>query len=175
MAEFKFNTIEEIQEFMDRLKKPRNAKDKGDDVGNSASGGNPPPPAMPGQQQQFNPQFNPQGGQQFNPQQQTAGQQGFPGPGSQGFAPPAAGAGQAGGASFAPVVPPEVATLVQRLSARIDNDLKTATEGQKANMLAWFRTSIGVGAEQLDFEGIKLALNRLIPARLEVMCQQAGC
>ena len=165
MAEFKFNSIEEIQEFIDRLKKPRNAKDKGDDAGSNTAG-NPPPPAMPGQQQ-----FNPQ----FNPQQQTAGQQGLPGPGSQGFAPPAAGAGQAGAASFAPGVPPEVATLVQRLSARIDNDIRTATEAQKANMLAWFRTSIGVGAEQLDFDGIKLALNRLIPARLEVMCQQAGC
>jgi hypothetical protein len=111
--ELKFTSIEEMLEFAGKLKKPRTGK-----AGEGEEASNTPAPLQPSA-----------GGAAV----------GFPGAG--GFAPQGAGAGQMGGAFpavGAPVLAPEVAALVQRITARMDSAVSSGVT-KADDMLAWFR------------------------------------
>lgn len=127
-----FDSIEEVKLFVKGLKGTRTGKGGDDDEGQPAATGQAPAPLQP-----------PQGGAP-----------GFPGAG--GFAPPAAGAGPGAGGPFAPSAPalaPEVAALVNRITARIDGAIAA---GQAADqVLSWFRGQCGPEAAQATMDQIK--------------------
>jgi hypothetical protein len=108
-----FENLEEFEAFRASGKKTRGKKDEGaDDTGNA------PAPLQP-----------PAGGAAV----------GFPGAG--GFAPQGAGVGQVGGAfpaAGAPVLAPEVAALVQRITTRMDSAVSSGVT-KADDMLTWFR------------------------------------
>jgi hypothetical protein len=137
-----FESIEEVKEFVTKLKGTRGGKaDKEDEA---AGAGNAPAPLAP-----------PAGGQ-FAP--------------GAGFAPPAAGAtpGVAGPfAAAAPVVAPEVLALVTRINTRIDGAVASGQPMEQ--MIAWFRgecAKAGVDANSYTMDQIKaVALPKMpVPA-----------
>ena len=143
--ELRFTSIEEVQEFVKRIKGSRGGKGEKDE--GEAQTGNAPPPLQP-----------PAGGamQGFNPG---------------GFAAPGAGAGQEGGgfpvagAQTGPA--PEVLALVQRITAKLDAAIASGQNAEQA--LVWFRGECvkgGVDANNYTLDQIKqIALPKLpVPA-----------
>jgi hypothetical protein len=139
-----FESIEEVKEFVTKLKGTRGGAKGGTDDEPQPSGQAPAPLAPP-----------------------TGGPAtGFPGPG--GFAGPAGGAFPAAAAT-GPA--PEVVALVQRISARIDVSIKPPPDGlgQPAeNVLSWFRQQCGAETANYTMDQIKQsALPRLTVAQLD--------
>jgi hypothetical protein len=127
--ELTFSSIEEVKEFVKQLKGTRGPKDKDDEPAAQTLA---PLPLQP----------------------PAAGHAGFPG--SAGFAPPVAGAGQAAAGPFAaaaPVVAPEVLALVNRIVVRADG---AVASGQSVDsMVTWFRGQCGPEAAQATMDQIK--------------------
>lgn len=148
-----FDNIDEVHDFVSKLKKTRTKGDK--DEGGE---GNAPAPML-----------TPAGG----------AMQGFGG-GQTGFAPPAGGAGPAGAGPFAAVAPqvaPEVVALVTRIvnycgvAKQQGQDMTKATE--------WFRGQLvqagHVEAAQATLEQItQVFLPRLPVAHLQEICKLTG-
>jgi hypothetical protein len=113
-----FDTVDELRAFVKEDLKTKKSGKAGD--GDEAATGSAPSPAMPAV-----------GGQ-------IGAVAGFP---SGGFAPQGAGAGPTGAAfpaAGAPVMAPEVAALVQRITIRMDGAVQSgATKAE--DMLTWFR------------------------------------
>lgn len=129
-----FDSIEEVKAFVGELKGTRGKRgEKGEDdaPGTQAA----PAPLSP-------PVASPQAG--------------FPGAGATGFAPPAGGAAQAGGAfpaAAAPALAPEVQSLVTRINTRIDG---AVAGGQPTDaVLQWFRGQCGPEAASATMDQIK--------------------
>lgn len=130
-----FESIEEVKEFVTKLKGTRGGK-AGDKDDEAQAGAAPAPLAPPIT-----------GATAFNPG---------------GFAPPVGGAGQPGGAfpaAGAAVLAPEVQALVNRVVVRIDGAIAS---GQPADqVLAWFRNECakgGVDATNATMDQIKAVL-----------------
>lgn len=152
--ELKFFSIDEVKEFVANLKGTRTGKKgEGDEGGNpniaTTGGPNAPAPIMPQG-----------GGQPFNPG---------------GFALPAGGAVQPGGAFPAAGAQsgpaPEVLMLVQRIAARIDWATAPPPNGggqPPESVLAWFRTQCGPETANYTLDQIKqVALPRAAQPTLE--------
>lgn len=145
--ELKFSSIEEVQEFVKRLKGTRGGKDKDDGEGQPATGSAPapiqPPPLPPAATAGFNP--------------------------GAGFAALGAGAAPSGGefpAVGAPAMAPEIAGLVDRIGKRADFAIQS---GQPADQcLGWFRSQCGPEAANYTMDQIKtMALPKMSMAQLE--------
>ena len=154
--ELKFNSIEEIEAFMSRLKKTRGGKaDPADAPEGATTGQLAPPPLQP-----------PQGG---------AGQ-GFPGGGQAGFAPPAGGATQVAGAF--PVQGASVSPEVQALVTAIVNKFDSSVAAGTANVdlaLPWFRSNCGPEAATATIDQIKtIFLPKLPVASLQNIAKLMG-
>lgn len=139
-----FDSIEEVQEFVKKLKGTRGGKDKGDEV---ETAGSAPAPLQP-----------PAGGAPttFNPGATT------------GFAPQGAGAAPAAAAfpaAGAPVLAPEVQALVNRIIVRLDHAVGM---GQAADALKFFQGQCGPDAANYTLDQIKaVALPKLAMPALE--------
>lgn len=119
-----FESIEEVKEFVTKLKGTRGKGGK-DDADEAPATGQVPAPLQPPQGQTFSP---------------TA------------FAPQAA-AGAFPGPNAAPAMDPAIATLVNRITTRIDG---AVASGQPADqVLAWFRGQCGPEAANATMEQIK--------------------
>jgi hypothetical protein len=142
-----FDSIEEVQEFVKKLKGTRGGKDKGDET----ETGNAPQPLQP-------------------PVSAGVAQTFAPG-GMQGFAAPGAGAGQAGGAFPAAAAPdPAIVALVQRIVAKLDSALASGQPADQA--LAWFKSQCGPGTENFTLDQIKqVALPKLAQPQLEAIAK----
>lgn len=137
-----FDSIEEVQEFVKRLKGTRGGKDKDTDDAPATTGSAPAPVQPP-----------PLPAAGFNP----------------GFAAPGAGAAPSGGAfpaAAAPTIAPEIAALVQRIGQRADFAIQS---GQPADQcLGWFRSQCGPEAANMTMDQIKtIALPKMSQAQLE--------
>ena len=143
--ELKFTSIEEVQEFVKRLKGTRGGKNTDDDT---------PAPNVPA------------------PMQPPATS--FPGPTTQAaFVPPGGGAGQPGTgfpAAVATGPAPEVLALVNRIVVKLDGSLAS---GQSPDaIVAWFRSQCGPEAAQATLEQIKgHFLPRMTVAALEAIAK----
>lgn len=126
--ELKFSSIEEVQEFVKRLKGTRGGKAGADETETAPAPLAPPTTPAPASQG-----FNPGG-----------------------FAPPAAGAAPqavAFPAPAAPAVAPEVQGLVGRIVTKLDGAIAS---GQPADqVLGWFRSQCGAEAANADLAQIK--------------------
>lgn len=147
--ELRFSSIEEVQEFVKRLKGTRGGKgDK--DEGDAIDVNKAPPPLAP---------------------PQTGAVQGFQ-PG--GFAPQVAGAGPAAAGPFAAAAigpAPEVLALVNRINVRLDAALMAGQPTEQA--LDWFRKQCGPEAAAATMEQIKTVfLAKLSVPALENIAKQ---
>jgi hypothetical protein len=126
--QFTFDTIEEVLDFVTKLKKPRTGKggaDEGETGTAGAAGGHTAPnPIMPPQGQTFNPGAAQGGG--FPGAGQTGNGGGFPNAQPQG----------------APLVAPAAAALIERIKAKYDAGAAMSTESA-AQALAWLRGQCG--------------------------------
>lgn len=143
-----FDSIEEVQDFVKRLKGTRGGKDKDDGEGTA---GQAPAPLTPPQGPA--PSFNPIGTQ---------------------FAPPVGGAGPTGGGfPVAAAIDPQVAALVHRISTRT-NDLVKGGQDAVA-MLTWFRSQCGPEAANATMEQIQTVfLPRSSVPTLEQLAKLTG-
>lgn len=124
-----FDSIEEVREFMKSLKGTRGSKgDTADEAG--AQPGNAPAPQMP-----------------------QPGAQGFPGAGP--FAPPAGGAAQGGGfpVAGAPVTPPEVTALINRIDVRIAGAIASGQPAETARQ--WLSQQCGPDTAAYTLDQLK--------------------
>lgn len=124
-----FDSIEEVTDFVTKLKKTRGGKTDEGDAGMTGNvGGLQAPPPMP-------------------PPNSGAPQQGFP---QAGFAPQGGGAGQTVGGfpvQGVPVLAPEAQVLLQKLGAGIDGSIASGQPTEPA--LQWFRaelSKVGISA-----------------------------
>lgn len=138
-----FDSIEEVKEFVTQLKGTRGGKGKDkDEGGDEAPATNVAQPTAVNQAPQ--------------PLQPPAAGEGFPGtggpaPGAAGFTPP--GGASPFPAASAPVLVPEIAGLVNRISTRIDSAI---SGGQPAEtVLAWFKGQCGPEAANATMDQIK--------------------
>lgn len=127
-----FDSIEEVQDFVKKLKGTRGGK-KDDDEATGAGQAAPQPLAPP-----------------------AGPAAGFTPGGAPGFAPPVAGATQAAVGQFAPgapVVGPEVQALVTRINAKLDGAI--ASGQPEEAVVQWFRSQCGPEAAQASKDQIK--------------------
>lgn len=138
-----FDTIEEILEFVSKLKGQRTKKGDADE----ATAGQAPQPLAP----------------------PAPGAQGFPGTGGPAFAPPAGGAAPGGafpaaGASVGPA--PEVTALITRIGVRIDGAVASGQPAESAR--AWLAGQCGPECVGYTLDQLKtIAMPKLSVAALD--------
>jgi len=156
-----FDTIEEVQEFVKRLKTTRGGKGEKEEAETTTAQQTTaiaPPPMQP-------------------PNSALPAQQGFPGTG--GFAPPAGGAAPAGGGfpvdgATGPV--PEVQALVTRIITKLDQSIGSGASGAE-QALQWFRgqcsTALGENLSAANMDQIKsVCLPKMTVPALENIAKQ---